>query len=261
MTIPRIWFKKKAVKRAIQQPKGFTLVELLLVIALIAILVALLLPVLATAKAKANQTACLNNLKQINLGVRQYSEDHNDILPDNGTATYLTYKELIKGYVGLKGASSPQDRIFACPADHFSFDESNGNYSPEPHHNLLNYDYSSYGFNGLNKVTNFPAAQFGRCPLRHRWPAFQLRSRTPPRRSSPLNPRLCFPTPGTSPRRAIPPTRPPLTTPKASSVLWMATSASSKFIGTVNSFTPMAAAPSPAYYNPPDGYEYKWSGD
>ena len=69
---------------------GFTLIELLLVIAVIAILAALLFPAISATKAKAQRTACLNNLKQINLGVRMYSDDSSDATPSPGTAAAKT---------------------------------------------------------------------------------------------------------------------------------------------------------------------------
>jgi prepilin-type N-terminal cleavage/methylation domain-containing protein/prepilin-type processing-associated H-X9-DG protein len=61
--------------------RAFTLIELLVVIAIIAILAALLLPALAKAKAKAKQTACVNNEKQIALGYILYAGDQQDYLP------------------------------------------------------------------------------------------------------------------------------------------------------------------------------------
>jgi prepilin-type N-terminal cleavage/methylation domain-containing protein len=73
------------VKPRAQKNIGFTLIELLVVIAIIAVLVALLLPVLAGAKARAKRTACLNNLKQINLGVHLYAGDNGDTLPNVGS--------------------------------------------------------------------------------------------------------------------------------------------------------------------------------
>ncbi|MGA2542758.1 MAG: hypothetical protein ABSG78_14510, partial [Verrucomicrobiota bacterium] len=64
--------------------------ELLVVIAIIAILAALLLPVLANAKKKAQQTYCINNMKQFGFGFRMYADDyHNTFVPFvNGNVTY-----------------------------------------------------------------------------------------------------------------------------------------------------------------------------
>jgi prepilin-type N-terminal cleavage/methylation domain-containing protein/prepilin-type processing-associated H-X9-DG protein len=135
---------------------GFSLIELLIVIAVIAILAAILFPVLSAVKARAYRTDCMNNLRQINVGVRMYCDDASDKAPSSphNTNSYILdfagYKKMMKSYVGLNGASSSGDRLFACPADtfYYEFTATNQTFVPQSLHNQSAYDYSSYWFNG-----------------------------------------------------------------------------------------------------------------
>ena len=77
---------------------GFTLIELLVVIAIIAILAAILFPVFARAKAKARQTTCLSNVKQLTVSVKMYQADWSDCYPDSRTGTWF-----VSWFLGLQG--------------------------------------------------------------------------------------------------------------------------------------------------------------
>jgi prepilin-type N-terminal cleavage/methylation domain-containing protein len=111
--------------------RGFTLIELLVVIAIIAILAAILFPVLASAKERARQAMCISNLRQLASALREYSDDHNGVMPSgsarqSGQASgkYVEWTgspdclrsdvDLSKGqlwrYVRNKG-------IYRCPSD------------------------------------------------------------------------------------------------------------------------------------------------
>src|SRR3981189_980323 len=80
-----------------RQRKAFTLIELLVVIAIIAILAAILFPVFAQARAKARQTSCLSNVKQLTLGMVMYCQDYDEQFP--------RYKWDLN-YSGASGANS-----------------------------------------------------------------------------------------------------------------------------------------------------------
>jgi prepilin-type N-terminal cleavage/methylation domain-containing protein/prepilin-type processing-associated H-X9-DG protein len=157
------------MKSTRKQRSAFTLIEMLVVIAIIAVLAALLLPALSRAKASAQRTDCLNNLRQISLGIHLYAEDNGELLPDAPDLHWgsmdtnhfmIFYKRLVKSYVGLHGASSPQDKLFACPADTFYYDWPGLTYEGQSMYDQSNSDYSSYGFNGGNELIFPPPPAF-----------------------------------------------------------------------------------------------------
>lgn len=89
--------------------RGFTLIELLVVIAIIAILAAILFPVFARARAKARQTSCLSNVKQISLALMMYAQDNDETYPVVSHTGGYDWWNGLQPYV-------KNSQIFRCPA-------------------------------------------------------------------------------------------------------------------------------------------------
>jgi prepilin-type N-terminal cleavage/methylation domain-containing protein len=109
---------------------GFTLVELLTVIAIISVLAALLFPVFATARGKAREISCISNLRQIGLAIKMYTQDYDELFPWAVDPTDKFTPEIWNGYPefqaeipfmpfmheALQPYIKSQD-LFRCPAD------------------------------------------------------------------------------------------------------------------------------------------------
>jgi prepilin-type N-terminal cleavage/methylation domain-containing protein/prepilin-type processing-associated H-X9-DG protein len=96
--------------------RGFTLIELLVVIAIIAILASILFPVFARARENARRSSCQSNLKQIGLGVMQYTQDYDEKVPPSpanpaGDAyAYTPTHTILQPYM-------KSTQVWLCPSD------------------------------------------------------------------------------------------------------------------------------------------------
>lgn len=91
---------------------GFTLIELLIVIAIIAILAAILFPVFARARENARRASCSSNLKQIGLGLLQYAQDYDGLMPasqQNVPGGTLSWPTIMQAYI-------KNEQVFVCPS-------------------------------------------------------------------------------------------------------------------------------------------------
>jgi prepilin-type N-terminal cleavage/methylation domain-containing protein len=143
------------------QRKAFTLIELLVVIAIIAILAAILFPVFARARENARRASCMSNMKQIALGIMQYTQDYDEHLPRYAVCGPITLETGFNS--GNSGCSSPSpgnyyhlwmhmiypyvksNQIFNCPSNEPVVQNYTGGYIA-----ILSYGYNTTLGGNLN---------------------------------------------------------------------------------------------------------------
>ena len=112
--------------------RPFTLIEMLVVIGIIVVLAGLLLPALTRAKAQAQATACLSNLRQIGLGLQIYVQDNNEHLPvmrDRAAGTDPATNPVPSVDVVLRNQLG-NTNVLKCPSDRAGiFEQTGSSYS------------------------------------------------------------------------------------------------------------------------------------
>lgn len=143
--------------RSTRRP-GFTLIELLVVIAIIAILAAILFPVFARARENARRASCQSNLKQIALGIMQYTQDYDEYLPkeaprgdamlETGFPAALSGGQYIHMWMHSIHPYVKSAQVFNCPSANYSYvNNYTGAYLAR-----TSYGYNHY-LSGLSSAT------------------------------------------------------------------------------------------------------------
>jgi prepilin-type N-terminal cleavage/methylation domain-containing protein/prepilin-type processing-associated H-X9-DG protein len=134
--------------KALRHKSGFTLIELLVVIAIIAILAAILFPVFARARENARRASCQSNLKQIGLGIVQYTQDYDEKFP-------VVWNGAGGGAYGMWIFIQPYLKslqIYQCPSEKNAMDTNTAGsgYTDYSYNLTLGYDNATSVIRGLN---------------------------------------------------------------------------------------------------------------
>ena len=140
----------------------FTLLELLIVIAIIAILAGMLLPALAKVKSLSRASDCINKIKQLGSGVWAYSEDNRAYVPHGDAVARVLFNARKSGgigdYINLPAGYSYYDNTeksaIACPLSVCSDGRYDGTSSPTLNISNHNYPNASYALNAYFTAWN-----------------------------------------------------------------------------------------------------------
>ena len=169
-----------------EKKSAFTLVELLVVIAIMALLMSILLPALSRAREQAKLVFCLNNLKQLGLLFKMYTDDNDGLFPDDNDTSKVGWNYFQAGegefagggadpeVKGLVSVPAQEDRlfyrycdtfdVFHCPADEGEDMPWTGGYWKPSNFEAVgcSYRYNYYPWNNtVNTRSGLPADPCG----------------------------------------------------------------------------------------------------
>ena len=109
------------------KPRGFTLMELLVVIAGLGVIAGIGIPIARSVLAKSREAACLNNLRSLGVGLQSYLQEHGQILPDLAESRASKADDTpVLDTVLLPYLESPE--AFKCPQDSKDYEKTGSSY-------------------------------------------------------------------------------------------------------------------------------------